>query len=98
MVELLVLAALGFAALVVVGTLATTLSLVFLPFRIMGWMIKGLGLVLMLPVMLLFGFLGFLIFGFGLVVFLVPLVPFALLVFLVWRLVRRPRSSATVSS
>jgi len=94
MIELVVLAALGFAALVVVGTVASGLWLVFLPFRMLGWLIKGLGLLLMLPLMLLFGFLGFLIFGFGMMVFLLPVLPFALLAFLVWRWVHRPRSAA----
>jgi hypothetical protein len=92
-VELVVLAALGFAALVVVSALMAGAWLVFLPFRLLGWIFKGLGLLLFLPLMLVFGVLGVAVFGFGAVMFLVPVLPFALLVWILWRTLRRPAVS-----
>ena len=93
MVELVVIVALGFAALVVVSTLMAGAWLVFLPFRLLGWIFKGLGLLLFLPVLVIFGALGVLIFGFGALMFLVPVLPFALLVWILWRTLRRPAVS-----
>lgn len=93
MVELIVVAALGFAALVVVGTLMAGTWLIFMPFRVLGWIFKGVGLLLFLPLLLIFGFLGLLIFGFGALTFLVPFLPFALLVWILWRVIRRPAVS-----
>ena len=101
MIEMLGLGLLALVAIAVVSLFAAGLSvalwMVFLPFRILGWLFKGIGFLLALPFMLLFGALGFLIFGFGAFVFLVPFAPFVLLVFLLWRWMRgRPR--ATVSA
>lgn len=93
MVELVVVAALGFAALVVVSALMAGAWLVFLPFRLLGWIFKGLGLLLFLPLLLIFGVLGVVVFGFGAVMFLVPVLPFALLVWILWRTLRRPAVS-----
>ena len=92
MIELLVLAALGFAALLVVGAVSAGLSLIFLPFKIVGWMLKGFGLLLAVPLMLLFGFLGVMVFGVGMLVFLLPFLPLALLAWLLWKALRRPAS------
>ena len=89
MIELLVLAALGFAALVVVGAVAAGLSLIFLPFKILGWMFKGIGLLLAIPFMLVFGFIGLTVFGVGMLVFLLPFLPLALLAWLLWKALRR---------
>lgn len=93
MVELIVIATLGFAALVVVGTLIAGAQLLFLPFRLLGWALHALGFLLFLPVLLLVGVIGFFAFGLGAVLFCVPFLPFALLVFVIWRLMRRPRSA-----
>ena len=90
MVELIVFAALGFAALVVVGTLMAGAWLLFMPFRLLGWIFKGVGLLLFLPVLVIVGVVGFLIFGVGAATFLVPFLPFALLVFILWKTIRRP--------
>ena len=90
MIELIVLAALAFAALLVVGALAAGLSLIFLPFQIMGWIFKGLGLLLFIPLILVFAFVGVMVFGVGLAFFLVPFIPLALVVWLLWRALRRP--------
>jgi hypothetical protein len=93
-VELIVMAALGFAALVVLGTLMAGAWLLFLPFRLLGWIVKGVGMILFLPLILLFGLVGVLIFGVGALFFMAPFLPFALLAFVLWRLMRRPRSTA----
>ena len=102
MIELLVLGTLAFAALAVIGILTAGLSLVFwvifLPFRILGWVFKGLGLLLALPFIALFGVVGLLVFGFGALVFLLPFAPVALLVFLVGRASRKNPSPSTIST
>ena len=90
MIELIVVAAVAFAALLVVGVLAAGLSLIFLPFQILGWIFKGLGLLLFIPLMLVFAFVGVMVFGVGMAFFLVPLVPLVLVVWLLWRALRRP--------
>lgn len=89
MIELLVLATLGFAALLVVGAVAAGLSLIFLPFKILGWALRGVGLLLFLPFMVLFGFIGILVFGVGVLFFLIPILPLALLAWLLWKALRR---------
>ena len=101
MIEFLGLGFLVLVACAVLGLFAAGLSMVlwvvFLPFRLIGLLFRGLGFLLALPFMILFGALGFLIFGFGAMVFLVPFAPFVLLAFLLWRWFRgRPR--ATVSA
>jgi|KBSSwiStaDraftv2_1062776.scaffolds.fasta_scaffold167817_2 hypothetical protein len=81
----------------VVAAVSMALWLVFLPFKLLGFMFKGLGLVLALPILLVFGALGFLVFGIGMFVFMIPCAPFLLVAYLVWRWMRgRPR--ATVSA
>ena len=60
-VELVVIAALGFTALLVIGTLLTVFSVVgwflWLPFKILGWFFKLAGLLFALPFILLAGLL-----------------------------------------
>ena len=81
----------------VVAAVSMSLWLVCLPFKLLGFMFKGLGLVLALPILLVFGALGFLVFGIGMFVFMIPCAPFLLVAYLVWRWMRgRPR--ATVSA
>jgi hypothetical protein len=93
-VELVVFAALAFAALVVVGVLLTVFSmvgwLVWLPFKILGWGLKLLAFLFALPFMLLACVIGgfAVILGFG--VLALPLIPFLLIAGLVW-LFFRPR-------
>ena len=94
MIEFMVFAALGFAALLVIGTLLAGLWLVLLPFRLLGWVFRGLGLLIFLPVLLLGGILGVAVFGLGALGLALPFLPFALIVFVLWRLARRPRSAA----
>lgn len=94
-IELLVLGALAFAALVVVGVLLSVFSVVgwflWLPFRMIGWLFKGIGLLFALPFLMLAGLLG----GFGLLlgagVLFLPLFPLFLVGGLLWWLFgRRP--------
>lgn len=102
MVELLVLGALAFAAVVVFGVLASVFGLVmwliFLPFRIAGWLFHGIALLFALPFAAVFGVIAMLALGAGMLMFLVPFLPFALIVWGAWWLVRRnQRSAATVA-
>lgn len=99
MVELLVLGALGFTALIVVGVLVTAFSVVgwflWLPFKIIGWMLKLVGVLFALPFILLACVLG----GFGLLlgtgVLLLPLFPLLLVGgFLWWLLGHKPKPAS----
>jgi hypothetical protein len=92
-VELIVVAVLGFAALIVVGTLIAGAQLLFPPFRLLGWVLHGLGFLIVLPILLLVGAVAFFVFGLGAVLFCIPFLPFALLAFVLWRIRRRPRSA-----
>lgn len=97
MVELLVLGTLAFAAVVVFGVLASVFGLVMwlvlLPFRIMGWVFSGLGLLLALPFVAFFGLIALLAVGAGIIMFLIPFLPIALIALGAWWLVRRNRRS-----
>jgi hypothetical protein len=100
-IELVVLAVLALTAVLVFGVLASVLGmvvwLVFLPFRIVGWMLKGLGFLLALPFILLFGVIAVLALGAGVLMFMLPVIPFALIALGAWWLVRRrPASTASV--
>ncbi len=98
MVELLVLGTLAFAAFVAFAVLASVLGLVvwlvFLPFRIVGWLFHGFALLLALPFVALFGVIAVLVFGAGMLMFLLPFVPIALVALGAWWLVRRTQRSA----
>ena len=88
MIELAVVAALAFAALIVVGVLISVFSVVgwflWLPFRILGWVFRLVGVVFAAPfilIALLLGGLGLLL-GLGGVV--LPILPLVLAVGIVW--------------
>ncbi len=103
MVELLVLGALAFAAVVFFTVLASVfglvLWLVFLPFRIVGWLLHGIGLLLALPFLAVFGVVAFVVAGAGFLMFLLPFLPIALIALgAVWLVRRNRRSAATVTS
>lgn len=103
MVEFLVLGTLALAALVVFAVLASVLGmvmwLVFLPFRILGWVLKGLAFLLAIPFLALFGVIAFFVLGAGMLVFLLPFVPLVLIALGAWWLVRRSqRSAASVTN
>ena len=102
MVELIVLGALAFAAIVVFGVLASVFGLVMwliaLPFKVMGWLLQGIGLVLALPFIAIFGVIAAVVLGAGMLVFMLPFLPVALIVLGAWWLVRRnQRSAASVA-
>jgi hypothetical protein len=87
-IALLVLGALVFAGMLVIGTLAAVVGLlgfvISLPFRILGWTFKLLGLLLAIP----FALIGLMLGGVGLAVglgfALLPALPFIALVWLCW--------------
>jgi len=91
--ELVVLAGLAFATLIVVGVLISVFSVVgwflWLPFKIIGWMLRGVGLLIAFPFILLACLLG----GFGILlgagVLLVPLFPLAAVGAILWWLFHR---------
>jgi len=99
LVELLVLGALAFAAVAVFGVLASVFGLVmwliFLPFRIMGWLFHGIALLFALPFVAIFGVIAMVVLGAGLLMFLIPFFPIALIALGAWWLVRRNQRSAT---
>ena len=99
MVELVVLAALGFAVLIVIGVLISVFSVVgwflWLPFKILGWMLRFVGVLIALPFILIACLLG----GFGLLMgagfMVLPLLPLLALGGLAWWLFRdRARHAA----
>ena len=103
MFELVVFAGLAFAALIVVGVLISVFSVVgwflWLPFKILGWMLRGIGMLIAFPFILLALMLG----GFGMLlgagVLMLPLFPLAAVGALVWWFFHRrphPTSQARV--
>jgi len=100
--ELLVLAALAFAAVVVFGVLASVFSMVLgviaLPFRILGWLFHGALALLAIPFVIAFGILGVVVFGAGLLFIIVPALPIVALAFLAWWLVRRNQRHAAAGA
>lgn len=102
MVELVVLATLAFTAILVFGLLASVFGLVmwliFLPFRIIGWLLQGVAFLFALPFIAIFGVIAFIALGAGMLMFLIPFLPIALIALGAWWLVRRnQRSAATVT-
>lgn len=103
MFELIVFAGLAFATLIVVGVLISVFSVVgwflWLPFKILGWVLRGIGLLVALPFILIAFALG----GFGMLlgagVLALPLLPLAAVGALVWWFFHRrpqPASQARV--
>jgi len=98
-----VFAGLAFATLIVVGVLISVFSVVgwflWLPFKILGWVLRGIGMMIALPFILLALMLG----GFGMLlgagVLVLPLFPLAAIGALVWWFFHRrpqPASQARV--
>jgi hypothetical protein len=76
----------GFAVLLTIGVvLKLFLRLVLLPLLLIKWLIGGLMLLVVGPLLALIGIVLMLVLG---AVFAIPLLPFALLVLFVWLLVR----------
>lgn len=94
MVELVILGVLAMVGVIVFGVLASAAAmigwLVWLPFRMLGCIFKGLALAITLPLLLITGLAGVVVLGFGLLAFLVPLLPFvAVTLLIVWLMKRR---------
>ena len=93
MLELMVFAGLAFAALIVVGVLISVFSVVgwflWLPFKIIGWALRAVGLMIAFPFILIACMLG----GFGILlgagVLLLPLFPLAAVGGILWWLFHR---------
>lgn len=100
--ELLVLAALAFAAVVVFGVLASVFSvvlgLVALPFRMLGWLFHGALALLAIPFVILFAVVGVVVFGAGMLLIFVPALPIIAMAFLAIWLVRRTQRHAAAAS
>ena len=93
MAELAVAGALALAALIFLGLIWAVVSMVFslvlLPFKLLGFVFKGVAALLLLPFMLVFGLVGFLLFGAGILVLLLPALPLVLLALGIWWLAKR---------
>lgn len=98
MAELVVGGALLLAALVFLGVIGFVVSLVFsliiLPFKLLGFLLKGVMALLLLPVLLVLGLVVALVFGAGMIAFLVPALPLVLLGLGIWWLVKRRQQPA----
>lgn len=101
MVELVVVATIGFVVLLLMGVLFTVFSVVgwflWLPFKIIGWSFKLLALLFAAPFILLAALLG----GFGILlsagVLLIPLFPLVLFAAVLWWIFKpRPQGQARV--
>jgi hypothetical protein len=97
--ELAVAGALALAALVFLGLIWAVVSLVFsivlIPFKLIGFLLRGVAALLLVPFMLALGLVGFLVFGAGMLLFLVPAFPLVLIALGIWWLVKRGRQPAT---
>jgi hypothetical protein len=94
MFELLGLGAVALAGMVVLGTLAAVVAMVcwllFLPFRLLGWVFHVFTAVLLLPLIVVACVVGAVFFGVGVVMLVVPVLPFILIaVFFTWWFRRR---------
>ncbi len=100
MLTLLALGAALFVLVAVFGLLASLVAFVFwilfLPFRILGWVFKAVAGVLALPFVVLFAVLGAIVFAAGFMVFFIPFFPFALLAVGIWWLLKRRGPAAAV--
>jgi hypothetical protein len=97
-VELLVGGVLLVAALVVFGVIGFVFSLVFsllvLPFKLIGFLFKGMAALLLVPALLVLGLVGMLVLGAGMIALLLPAVPLVLIGLGIWWLVRRRQQPA----
>ena len=98
MIEMFVFAGLAFTALIVVGVLISVFSVVgwflWLPFKILGWALRAIGLLIAAPFILIGCMLG----GFGLLlgtgVMILPLFPLIAVGGILWWLFHK-RGPAT---
>jgi len=92
-IELVVGGALLLAALLFLGVIGFVISLVFslfvLPFKLLGFLVKGAFALLLIPCLMVLGFVCLLVFGAGMIAMLVPALPLVLIGVCVWWLVKR---------
>jgi len=92
-IELVVGGALLLAALLFLGVIGFVISLVFslfvLPFKLLGFFLKGAFALLLIPCLMVLGFVCLLVFGAGMIAMLVPALPLVLIGVCVWWLVKR---------
>ena len=101
MIELLVFGAIALAITMVVGLVVSlvgaVLWLVFLPLKLLGWMLKGVAMLALMPVLLVAGLAGAIVLGGLALVFATPLLPLVGLVALVVWLARRRRPAGATA-
>jgi hypothetical protein len=92
-IELVVGGALLLAALLFLGVIGFVISLVFsllvLPFKLLGFLMKGAFALLLIPCLLVLGLVCLLVFGAGMIAMLVPALPLVLIGVCIWWLVKR---------
>ena len=99
MIGLLVAGVVGFTVLLVIGILGAVLAMLFglliLPFKLLGFALKGLGFLIALPFLALAGVIAAIVFGAGVLILFAPAIPLLLLAAGIWWLVRRGRRPQT---
>jgi hypothetical protein len=97
-VGLVVGGALLLAALLIVGVVGFVFSLVFslvlLPLKLFGFLLRGVAAIVLLPVMFVLGLVCFLVFGAGMIAVLVPVLPLLLIGLAIWWLTKRRHPAA----
>lgn len=100
MIGMLIGGVLGLAGLIVFGVLGAVFALLFgllvLPFKLLGFALRGVGFLIALPFLLLGGLVLLLLCGVAGLALFTPILPVALLVFAIVWLSRRRRRSAVV--
>lgn len=100
MIGMLIGGVLGLAGLIVFGVLGAVFALLFgllvLPFKLLGFALRGVGFLIALPFLLLGGLVLLLVCGVAGLALFTPILPLALLVFAIVWLTRRRRRSAVV--
>ena len=98
MVELVVGGALLFVALMFLGVIGFVISLFFslvlLPLKLFGFLLKGAAALLLLPFLMVLGLVIALVVGAGVIAFMAPLLPVALVCLGIWWLVKRRQQPA----
>ena len=93
MIELVVGGALLLAALLFLGVIgfvvSLVLSLIVLPFKLLGFLVKGVFALLLIPCLLALGLVCLLVFGAGMIAMLLPALPLVLIGVGIWWLVKR---------
>ena len=99
MIEGLVFATFGLVIAAVVGVVGAAIASLFwifaLPFKLLAWSFKGLGLLLALPFLFLFGLIGLVLGGVGFVILLIPAAPLVLLALLFWWVIKGTSRTVT---